>query len=55
MGISTIRQYAREGLIPVAGVTPGGHYRYEPAAVKAALEKLGARLAEKRHQNGAPA
>lgn len=44
MGVSTIRQYAREDRIPVAGTTPGGHYRYDLLAVKTALIQLGARF-----------
>src|ERR1039458_7360170 len=39
LGTSTVRQYAREGRIPVAWTTPGGHHRYDPDAVTEALRR----------------
>jgi excisionase family DNA binding protein len=50
MGTSTIRQYAREGRLPIAAMTPGGHYRYDLQATKEALKEMGDRLADKRGQ-----
>lgn len=36
---STVRGYAQRGVIPFE-TTPGGHRRYEPDAVKAALQEV---------------
>lgn len=47
LGTSTIRQYAREGRIPIAETTPGGHHRYDLDAVKEELGKMRARTIEK--------
>jgi hypothetical protein len=41
---STVRGYARKGLIPFES-TPGGHRRYEPDAVQAALREERPRFA----------
>jgi hypothetical protein len=39
LATSTVRQYARKGLIPVARTTPGGHGRFVVEEVEAALAK----------------
>jgi excisionase family DNA binding protein len=36
---ATVRRWAAAGEIPIDSKTPGGHYRFDPAAVDARLNR----------------